>query len=118
MNTQDQPRRPTRSLLLPLLFILALLMSLCFTLLFVQLAWSGEKQEWLKASMATKLRADYRPDDWVKTPRFAPLRIEEVINETAEEVGEDENSSLTPLVPVEPQADSPQFVPVYEWPSD
>ena len=114
MNTQDQPRRHTRSLLLSLLFILALLMSLCFMLLFTQLVLSGEAQEWLEVSVRAKIRADYRPDDWVET-RFAPLRPG-VINETSEDASRDERSSPAPLEPGEPQADSPQFTPVYEWP--
>jgi len=124
MNTQDQSRHLPRSLLLAFLFILALLMSLCFMILFAQLTLlSGEKQEWLEASMATKLEADYSPDNWVEMPRFAPLKTE-VIGETVKEVGRDEDSPPTPPEPVEPQADSPQSImpifmmPVYEWPSD
>ena len=41
-------------------------------LLFVQLTLSKEKQESVEASVATKLRADYRPDEWVEMRRFVP----------------------------------------------
>jgi hypothetical protein len=108
MNAQDQPRRRKRSLWLSLLFILALLMSLCFMLLCAQLVLSGEKQEWLEASMATKLRADYH--EWVEVRHFAPLRPE-VIDETAK----DENALLaasgTGLVPVLIAAAGPGGLP-------
>jgi len=94
MSAEDQPRPLKRSLLLSLLFILALLTSLCcFMFLFAQLALSGEKEEWLKASMATSLRADYRPDEWVEMRRFAPLQAA-VIEETARD---EEVLSATPV---------------------
>ena len=99
MNAQDQPRRSTRNLLLSLLFILALLMSLCFMLLFAQLALSGEKQEWLEVSMATKLRADYRPDEWVEMRRFAPLQAG-VIEQTARDEDALSATPATGPVPV------------------
>lgn len=79
MSAQDQPRSPTR---LSLLFLLALLMSLCLMLLCAQLVSSREKEEWLGGSMTTKLRADYRPDEWMDTRRLAPLRAD-VIEQTA-----------------------------------
>ena len=99
MNAQKQPRRPTRSLLLSLLFILAMLMSLCCMLLFTQLVLSGEREEWLDASMATELRADYRRDEWGEMHRFAPL-LAGVIEQTARD---EEALTVTPateLVPV------------------
>jgi len=82
MDAQDQPRGFSYNLQLSLLFVLVLLMSLCLILWCAQLVSSGEKQEWLGASMTSKLKADYRSDEWLEMHRFAPLRAE-VIEQTA-----------------------------------
>lgn len=68
-------------------------------LLCAPLALSEEKQEWLETSMATKLRADYRPDEWAEMRRFAPLRPE-VIDETAKDESALAAAPGTGLVPV------------------